>query len=65
MESESVGSSDEEEVTFSLLRFPVVNVKPVVLRSHRYLVASRYKQHEWNDNDTIYMSNKHQKKRRP
>jgi hypothetical protein len=53
MESESVGSSDEEEVTFSLLRFPVVNIKPVVLRSHRYPVASRYEQHEWNDNDTI------------
>jgi hypothetical protein len=41
MESESVGSSDEE-VTFSWLRFPGVNIKPVVLRSYRYPVASRY-----------------------
>jgi hypothetical protein len=45
MESESVGSS-EEEVTFSLLRFPVVNIKPVVLRSHRYPLASRYQREE-------------------
>jgi hypothetical protein len=44
MESESVGSS-EEEVTFSLLRFPVVNIKPVV-RSHRYPLASRYQREE-------------------
>jgi hypothetical protein len=28
LESESVGSSDEE-VTFALLRFPAVNVKPL------------------------------------
>jgi hypothetical protein len=44
MESKSVGYSDEE-VAFLLLRFPVVNLKRVVLRSYRYPVASRY-QHE-------------------
>jgi hypothetical protein len=54
MESESVRSSDDE-VIFSLLRFPVVNIKLVVLRSHRYPVASRYEQHdaeEYEDEQT-------------
>jgi hypothetical protein len=41
-ESESVRSSDEE-VTFALLRFPVVNVKPL-LRSRSYPVTSHYRE---------------------
>jgi hypothetical protein len=44
MESESVGSSDVE-VTFSLHRFPAVNVKSL-LRPRSYPVTSRYQQEE-------------------
>jgi hypothetical protein len=44
MESEPVGSGDEE-VTFSLLRFPAVNVKPL-LRSRSYAVTSHYQLEE-------------------
>ena len=44
MESESVGSSDEE-VTFSLLRFRAVSVKSL-LRSRSYPVTSHYQQEE-------------------
>jgi hypothetical protein len=43
-ESESVGYSDKE-VTFSLYRFPSVNVKPL-LRSRSYPVTSHYQQQE-------------------
>jgi hypothetical protein len=64
MESESVGFSDEE-VAFSLLCFPVVNIKPVVLRSHRYPVASRYlsthEEVELQNDNNMRMSKQQQK----
>jgi hypothetical protein len=59
VESESVGSSDEE-VACSLLRFPVVNLKRVVLRSYRYPVASRY-QHEEEVKEKLISGNNTEK----